>query len=249
MHRRVAARAPASSLSQSRCMRCVADINFARRPLDLRMAFQAKIQVALDQQFSVHRTVRVMTDRATLPQSLVLEYKWPCLFTMTLRAVFIEPRHRQTAGRSAAGATCRFENVASVRIVALHAIHLSLDHRMMLRHSKFCLRLQMTLEAGSRIFSRVDDEFAASSTGFDMLAPRPVAGFAAGLPAELRIFDMHARVRAGRKNSGDIRMTLGAGLIADVSRSRNIRRCNYGSRERRTRDGHKQNEEQCADSI
>src|SRR5437588_11073187 len=111
---RVTSRAPAPALPQPRRMRRIADINLTWRSLHLRMAFQAKIQITLDQQLSVHRTMRVMANRATLPQSLVLEYEWPRLFAMTLRAIFVQPRHSQTA----AG----FENVTPMRIVALNAI-------------------------------------------------------------------------------------------------------------------------------
>lgn len=146
MHRRVTARTPAATLPQPGRMGYVADINLTRRPLDLRMAFQAKIQIALNQQLSIHRTMRIMANRAALAHSLMFEHKGPGLFAMTLRAVFVEPCHRQTARRARLGCDGRLENVAPMRIMALHAIHLPLDHRMMLRHSKFCFRLQMALE-------------------------------------------------------------------------------------------------------
>jgi len=67
----------------------------------------------------------------------MLEHNWPRVIPMTLRAGLIQPRHCQAA--------CRFENIPSVWIMALNAIHPAFHHRMMLRHSKFHLRLQMTL--------------------------------------------------------------------------------------------------------
>ena len=62
----VAAGRPAAAKSQFRGVRRVADINLARRPLHLRVAFQAKIRVAGNQQLSVHRAMRVVTNGAAL---------------------------------------------------------------------------------------------------------------------------------------------------------------------------------------
>jgi hypothetical protein len=81
-----------------------------------------------------------------------------------------------------------------------------------------------------------------------MFAPRPMARFATGLPGELRVFDVHTRVRAGRKYPCNIRMTLRTSVIPDISCAWNFRRRNYRPRQSRTRDCEKHNEEQAAKS-
>ena len=135
-----------------------------------------------------------------------------------------------------------------MRIMALNAIHMTFHHRMMLRHSKFRLRLQMTLKTRRRIFARVHNELAAPASDFDMLAPRPMTGLATRLPLELCIIDMHTRMRACRKNSRDVRMTLRASTIPHVSCSRNIRGRNYRPRQRRTGYCEEHNQEKRAES-
>jgi hypothetical protein len=138
---------------------------------------------------------------------------------MALPTGLIQPRHCQAA--------CRFENFASVRIVALNAIHPSFHHRMMLWHSKFRFCLQMTLKTRRRIFARVHNEFASPAARFDMLAPGPMTRLATRLPSELRVVDMYARMRTRRKYPCDVRMTFRAHSISHVGRSRNFRRRNY----------------------
>jgi hypothetical protein len=171
MHRRVASGAPTPTLTQPGSVRHIADIDFARCSLHLRMAFQAEVRIALDQQLSVHRAMRIVTYRAPLPQRFVLKNKWPRLLAMTLRAILVRARH----GHSRLGGSRRgFENVGPVRIVALHAIHVSLYYWMMLGHSEFCFRLQVALKTRRRIPSRIHNKFAAPAAHFDMLAPGPM---------------------------------------------------------------------------
>src|SRR6266478_5008679 len=135
-----------------------------------------------------------------------------------------------------------------MRIVALNTIHPALYHRMMLRHSKFCLRLQMTLKTRCRIFAGIHNKFVSPAARFDMLAPRPVTRFATRLSAEPRIFDMHTRMRTRRKYACDVRMALRAGAIPHVSSSRNFRRRNYRPSQRRTGYCEEHNQEQRAES-
>jgi hypothetical protein len=117
-----------------------------------------------------------------------------------------------------------------MRIVALNAIHVPFYHRMMLRHSKFGLRLKMALKTRARILSRIDDELPSPSAHLDMFAPRPMAGFATRLSGELCVFDMHTRMRARRKYPRDIRMTLRTSVVPNISCTRNFRRRNYRAR-------------------
>ena len=106
------------------------DVNLARRAmLCLRMAFQTEVEVALDQQFAVHRTVGAMTHGAAFPQRLMLENERTGLLAMTFGTALVQPSHRQAAGG--------LKNVATMRIMALHAIHPAFGDRMMLRKAEF----------------------------------------------------------------------------------------------------------------
>ena len=68
MHRRVAAGAPASSLTQQEGMIGVPDIDLpGAAVLNLSMTLQAQVRIALDQQLAVNGTVGIMTDGAAFP--------------------------------------------------------------------------------------------------------------------------------------------------------------------------------------
>jgi hypothetical protein len=135
-----------------------------------------------------------------------------------------------------------------MRLVAFNAVHMALNYRMMLWHSKFCFRLQMTLKTRRRIFAGVHNELPSPATRFHMLAPRPMTRFATSLALELCVFDVHTRMRARPKYPCDVRMTLRASSISDVSCSRNFRRRNYRPSQCRTGYCEEHNQEQCADS-
>jgi hypothetical protein len=89
MHSRVTSSRPTSALPHPRRMRNIADINLPRRSLHLRVAFQAKIRIALDQQFPIHRPMWIVTHRASFPQRFMLENKRPRLFPMALGAILV----------------------------------------------------------------------------------------------------------------------------------------------------------------
>lgn len=144
----------------------VADEGFINgRILILRMASQAKVRVVINKHFAVDRAMRAVTRGATLAHGFVLEHHRARLFTMTLGAAFVEPRHRQSAGR--------FENVAAVRVVALNTVHFTLNHGMMLGQIKFSLNFEVALKARRRVFAGVNDEHVRAA--FDVFAGRAVA--------------------------------------------------------------------------
>src|SRR5437773_7224458 len=118
----------------------------------------------------------------------MLEHERPCLLAMTLGTVLVQPRHRQSAGRH--------ENVGAMRIMALHAVHAAFQDRMVLRKAELSVDVQVTLETGGRVSPRVDDELAAATTCFDVLAAGAMAGLAAGLAGQFRALKMQAAVRA-----------------------------------------------------
>lgn len=131
----------------------VANVNVAcgnAGSLGLRMATEAKVWVIGHEQLFVDGTMRVMAGRAALAHGLVLKDKGPRLRLVTLRATLILPRHGQATGR--------LEDVAAVRIVAIHAIHETFDDRMMLGEIEFGLHVEVALEAGRGVFPGIDDE-------------------------------------------------------------------------------------------
>ena len=212
MHRCVAAGAPATAQAQFGGMFLGADINPPgahpnRGPDRLGVTLQAEIVVSLDQHFRINRAMRVVTDGTAFAQRLMLIDKGLGLLAMTGGARFVQARHRE--------APARLADIPSVRIVALDAIHFVLNHRVMLRQVELRVRLQMTIETRCRISPRIDNKLAPSSARCDVFAPRTMAGFAPGQPFQAGPLKGEPRVRAGRKNTGDIGVTFGTGFVAD----------------------------------
>jgi hypothetical protein len=199
----------------------VADVNLAAHRLDLCVAAHAKIGIALDEHFLVDRTVRSMANDAAFAHRRMFKNKRTRLVTMTLCATFILSRHGQSARR--------LENIAAMRVMALNAIHVPFDDRMMLGQIKFRVDIEMTLETGRRILARIDDKIS-TTTGPDVFTARSVAGFAAGLANHHRISGMNPRVRAGGKYADDVFVAIRAGLVANVMRAGNFQRHRHGDR-------------------
>ena len=215
MNRRVAAGSPAGSDLQIGRMKRVADVNLAAGRLDLCVAAQAKIRIAVDKHFLIDRTMRAMTDDAAFAHRRMREDERSGLVAMTLRTTFILPRHGQSARR--------LENVVTVRVVALHTIHMSLDDGMVMRQIKFRVDVEVALKTGRRVFARVDDKIGAA--GLNVFAARPMTGFAARLANHRCIIRMNPRVRAGGKYSDNGLVAIRAGLVADKMRTGNFQGC------------------------
>ena len=175
-----------------------------------------------------------MAGRAAFAHGFMLENKRLRLFAMALGTGFVQARH----GQAARG----FENVAAVRVMALHAVHATFEHRVMLRQVEFRLRLQMALKAGSRVLAGIDDEPAAPATGLNVQTAWPVAGFATALAFELVPFDVQPRVRAGRKSTHVVRVAIEADAVANIRGPGNFRRREHGLRDRGTRNGNGDNQ-------
>ena len=134
----------------------VADIDLPAshaRALDLRMAPEAEVRIALDQQLGVDAAMRVMAGGAAFPQRWMLKDEGSGLLPVALSAGFVQTRDCQPAGW--------LEDVAAMRIVALRAVHLLLQHRVVLRKLKFRLLLAMALETSCGAFAGIDDELAS----------------------------------------------------------------------------------------
>ena len=100
-------------------------------------------------------------------------------------------------------------------IMALHAIHLVLQDRVMLRQVKFGLRGAVTLETGGRVFAGVDDELAAPAAAGDVETAGPVTRFTPGLPGTFGARQMNPSVGTGREDSRNVGMAFGARAVPD----------------------------------
>ncbi len=148
------ARSPAGShLEKSRVVG-VANIEMAGRnvrALVLCVAAHAKVGVVINEHFLVDGTVGVVANGATFVHGLMFEDEWPCLVLVALCATLVLPGHGQSTGG--------FEDVAAVRVMAIRAIHVPLDDRMMLGEAEFALHIEMALKTGVGFFAGIDDEF------------------------------------------------------------------------------------------
>src|ERR1051326_4915233 len=176
MHCGVAPRRPAGPHANKSGMVDVADIDLAAGhtwALDLSVATQTKIGVALGQQLGIYRAVRIMAGGATFAQSGMFENKRAGLFAMASRAPLVEPSHRQPA----AG----LEDVSSMRVMALDAVHFVFQQRMMLRQVELGFPGPVPFEAGRGIFARIDDGPVSAAAGGDVETAGPVTRLAACL--------------------------------------------------------------------
>ena len=151
----------------------------------------------------------------------------PRLLAMTARTGVIPAREEQARRRLA--------NVPSVRVVALHAIHLPLRHRMMMRQPKLRLRLDMTRETCRRILARIHDGPPASAAQFDMPAAWTVTRFTARLPGEPQIVLVKPRMRTRRKRPRNVRVAIRATAVPDEMRPGHRRRRSDRPLDRRAR--------------
>jgi hypothetical protein len=197
----------------------VADIDVPEidaRALNLRVATETKVHVALDQQLRVDGAVRRMANGATFAQGLVFEDKWTGLFPVTLSAGLIHARHGQPARR--------LENVAAVGIVTLGAVHVLLEDRVVLGQTKLSLDRTVALETSRRILSGVDNKLPLAAATGDVQAAGAVAGLAAGLAGGAGVIQADARMGAAREDPRDICVTLGAGFVPDEGGAGDVRR-------------------------
>lgn len=196
----------------------VADIDMPEidaRALNLRVAAQTKVHVALNQKLRVDGAVRRMANGATFAQGLVFEDKWTGLFPVTLSAGLIHARHGQPARR--------LENVTAVRVVALGAVHVLLEDRVVLGQSKLSLDRTVAFETSRRIFSWVDNKLPLAAATGDVQAAGAVAGLAAGLAGGAGVIQADARMGTAREDPRDIRVALGAGFVPNERGAGDVR--------------------------
>ena len=176
--------------------------------LNLRVAFQAKVAVTFDQHLGVDRSVRLMAGHASLPQRVMLVDVRNRLFTMAFAAGLVDPRHGQTDPG-------RLHDVASVRVVTLHAIHLPFENGVSLGQSQFGMDLEVAGQAGLGIPSGIQNESCLAPACGDVAAAGSMAGFAPGLPGHFRAFNMKSGMGARCECPCEVRMAFKAGFVAN----------------------------------
>ena len=142
VYRGVASGGRAVALPQEEGMIHFTNHHAPSRSGDLRMTLQTRIGITLQQQFSVHRSVRNMTSSAPFPHRFMLENKVPGLLLVTLGAGLIQPRHPKSARR--------LHNIVPVGIVTVDAVHLALQNRMMRGQAKLRVHPHVTTETSLR---------------------------------------------------------------------------------------------------
>ena len=218
VHGSVTPRTPARPAADKCGVRDIADKQFTAHGVHLRVAFEAKIIVALHEHLVRDRAMRVVADRAAFAECFMLVNDWPGLFAMALRTCFVEARQARLGPHTERRPMGCFENVRAVRIVTLHAVHALLQDGVMVRQPELSVHLNVTLKAGRRFPARINDQLSAASS-LDVQAAGSVTRFApAGLAAR-QIGNMNACVRAGRKEAREICVAIDAGLVADKGRS------------------------------
>lgn len=85
MHGGVTTGSPTSALLQKQSVILFANENFTGRAGHLRVAFEAKIIVALNQHLGIDGAVRTVTNDAAFTHRFVFKNKRPRLVAMTLR--------------------------------------------------------------------------------------------------------------------------------------------------------------------
>jgi len=102
------------------------------------------------------------------------------LLCVTLEARFVSAEESETAGFERLLNVCRrsFGGDAFVRLMTIAAAHLAFEDRMVMRQSERCANVQVTLKAGVRRLSRIDDR-ASAAAGLNVQAAGSVTRFAA----------------------------------------------------------------------
>ena len=188
----------------------------SRRVRHLRVTFQAEVGVAFDEHFRINRTVRRMTNGAAFAKRVMFEHNGLRLLAMALRAILVQPGHRQSAAR--------FHDVAAVRVVALDTVHPAFQDGMMLRKVEFSVNFKVALKTRRRVFAGIDNELAASAPDAHMFTPRPVARFAAGHRRPVQIVLIKSSVGARWKIARDVVVAIRTGLVSDKMRAFDPRR-------------------------
>ena len=215
VHGGVAAGTPAGATADQRGMRNISDENFAGSGVDLRVAFEAKVHVALNEHFVGNGAVRVVADDAALAERFVFVDEGAGLLAMTFGAGLIHAGEAGLGTHTESRVMGGFEDVRAVWVVALNAIHSMLENRMMVGQLELRVDVEMACEAGFGLTAGIDDEFAATAAGIYVETARAVAGFATGGFGARAAFDVQASVRTGMEGAGEFAVTILARFAAN----------------------------------
>ena len=202
------------------------------------MALQTQTGVALDEELGIDRAVRLMASHASFPQCLMFVQDRFGLLAMAVGAGLVEPRHRQRSRR--------LHDVAPMRIVALHAVHLTFDHRMVIGEMELGVDLDVALKAIRWVRARIHDEHASPPARGDVFARGAVARFASGNASMNWVCFVEARMDAAGERLDDVPVAIDAGLVPGKHRSLDQWRGDDGAFDRRASGDP---EQQSADSC
>ena len=178
-----------------------ADENLTDGRLVLKVALQAESCIALSKEFLVHRAVGLVADEAAFARCFVLVNERPTLLRVATVTGLVVAHER-----SAASDNC----VALVRVVAITAGHLVVQHRMRMGQVELASFVEMAIEADLGRPVRVDDR-VARATRLIVNAAGTMTGFTTHVR---RVWTAHLEfgVSRRRKIARDVFVAFGAGL-------------------------------------
>ena len=182
-------------------MIAAADENLADGRLVLKVALEAKSGITLGEEFFVHGAVRLVADEAAFARGFVLVNERPALLRVATVAGLVVAHERRAA--------CD-DRVALVRVVAITAGHLVVQHGMRVRQVELTSFVEMAIEADLGRPVWIDDG-VASAAGLVVDAARAMTGFAAHVHG---VWTAHFEfgVSCRRKIARDVFVAFGAGL-------------------------------------
>jgi len=175
--------------------------------LDLSVATEAEVIIALDEQFGADGAVRLVASDAAFPHGFVFEHFEGALFAVALDTGFILSGHGEAAGR--------FHDIAAVRIVTLNAVHLAFHDGVPVGEVKLAVHFEVALEAALRVPAGVENELTFGG-GLGMFAAGAVARFAPGHARGGAGVDVPAGVGTFGEDSDEISVAIFAGVVTDV---------------------------------
>ncbi len=135
----------------------------------VKVALEAESGIPLGEHLLIHRTVRIVAGGATFFDCIVGKDEWTHLSLVALGAGFIIAVELRAA---------TFDGIALVRVMAIRAGHLAVQHLVGVGQAELGFFVQVALEAGFRGFIGIHDR-ARAAAGFNVFAAWAVAGFAA----------------------------------------------------------------------
>ena len=175
--------------------------------LHLRVASQAEVRVTLGEEFFVDRAVWLMAGGAAVLHRFVGEDEMTRLVAMTGDALLILAGQGNSVGL--------LENLAAVRIVAIDAVHLPLQHGVMLRQPEIAVLARMAIQAGLRVFAGIENQGRSGFRCLNVEASGAVTGFAAARFRPRRILREKPGMNAVRIVPDEVLVTVGAAFVAD----------------------------------